>query len=130
MGHGSDPEHPSLGLDNPRMSPPRRHEVSMTRSTALLLCCLSIDQKLEGGAIDCQRAIVAKTLGFAVGVSTVAAATYEVKSERYTGFRQVRRGVHYKTPVAGPYINAEFIRDTVENDASRGGGDGRPTRRD
>jgi hypothetical protein len=82
------------------------------------LGCFSIDEELEGGSIDCQRAVATEKSGFTIGVKRVAAATYEVSSERESGYRQVRREVHYRTPFAGPYISSEVKKGTLGSDDS------------
>jgi hypothetical protein len=88
----------------------------MTRQRSLLpLCCFSINKKYEGGAIDCQRAIASETLGFTISIKWVADASYEIQSDRYTGFRQIRRGMQYTTPFAGPYISAKSKKEREED---------------
>jgi len=97
------------------MPPPKRAEVSTTREFSLWLCCLSIDRRLEGGAIDCQRAVASETLGFTVGMTMLAHARYEARHERHTGFRQVRQAMNFAPICGGPYARAELTRDTINS---------------
>ncbi|KAK3386799.1 hypothetical protein B0H63DRAFT_140998 [Podospora didyma] len=100
------------------IQPPARPKIMMSRIARLGLGFLSISRTTNGGILDCQRAVAEQGLDVEAGV--ILSLTYSARLERYPGLREVKLGLQFWTPIAGPYIATTLTQTSIRENKENG----------